>query len=154
MLRLNSVNLVGNISTDIALKYTPQGTAIARFNLAVTNPYNREKTSFIPIECWRQTAENTSNFCGKGSKIGVVGIIEVENYEKDGQKKTFTKIVANSIEFLNSKNDNNSSGNTRGNTNTRQSQNNVNTEQQRGNTPIDDDPFSGQFEISDSDLPF
>lgn len=101
---MNTVSLIGNISTEIDLKYTPQGHAVCRFNLAVTNPYNREKTNFIPVEIWRKQAENTSNFCQKGSKVGVVGHIEIDQYEKDGQKRTFTKVVANSIEFLTPKN--------------------------------------------------
>ncbi|GLY11383.1 single-stranded DNA-binding protein [Pseudobacillus badius] len=101
---MNTVSLIGNISTEIDLRFTPQGHAVCKFNLAVTNPFNREKTSFVPIEIWRKQAENTSNFCQKGSKVGVVGHIEIDQFEKDGQKRTFTKVVANSVEFLTPKN--------------------------------------------------
>lgn len=109
---MNSVQISGNISSEIDLKYTPQGHAVASFNVAVTNPYNRDKTSFIPVKCWRKTAENVSNFCEKGSKVAVIGIIEVENYEKDGQKRTFTSVTAQFVEFLTPKKNANTGGNT------------------------------------------
>ena len=133
--KLNSVQLIGNISTDIDLKATASGKFVAKFNLAVTNPFNREKTSFLPIEIWGKNAENTSNYCVKGSKIGVVGYIEVEQWEHNGQNKYKTKVVASSIEFLTPKNNN---------------QTNV----QSGNQYMED-PFApgSQIDISD-DLPF
>jgi single-strand DNA-binding protein len=139
---MNSVQLIGNISSDIELKYTPNGHAVASFSLAVTNPRNRDKTSFIPVECWRKSAENLANFCKKGSKIGVVGIIEVDNYERDGQKRTFTKVSADFIQFLTPK-----SGGNSGNTSQKPNNNQGNS----GNNPLSND---GQIDIADDDLPF
>lgn len=98
---MNNVTLIGNISTDLELKQTTGGKAVCQFNLAV-NGYG-DKTDFIPVQVWNKQAENLVKFQQKGSKIGVVGRISVENYEVDGQKRTFTKVVAHEVEFLGSK---------------------------------------------------
>lgn len=138
---MNAVQLIGNISTDIDIKATPSGKFVAQFNIAVNNPYNREKTSFLPVEVWGKNAENTSEYCTKGSKVGIVGHIEVDQWERDGERKYKTKVVASSVEFLTQKN--------QGNTNTssnRQTQNNSSS-----------DPFGNSgttVQFDDSQLPF
>lgn len=142
---MNSVQLIGNISNDIDLSATPNGKFVAKFNIAVNNPYNREKTSFLPVEIWGKNAENTAEYCSKGSKVGIVGHIEVDQWERDGKRQYKTKIVASSVEFLTQKN--------QSNTNTSGSQQNTGRGNQRGN----EDPFSnngGTIDISDDDLPF
>ena len=139
---MNSVQIIGNISNDIDLSATPNGKYVAKFNIAVNNPYNREKTSFLPVEIWGKNAENTAEYCSKGSKVGVVGHIEVDQWERDGKRQYKTKIVASSIEFLTQKN--------QSNTNTSGSQQNAG----KGNQGTDSDPFSGGHEVLDSELPF
>lgn len=134
---MNNVSLIGNISTDIDLTATPTGKFVAKFNLAVANPFNREKTSFLPIEIWGKNAENTSNFCVKGNKVGITGYIEVDQWEHEGQKRYKTKVVANTIEFLTPK------GNGSG------TQNNSSQGQQKPNI----DPFGG-VDVDDSNFPF
>lgn len=99
---MNKVILIGNIATEIELKATPNGNYVANFNLAV-NEYNGE-TTFIPIETWKKQAENVANYCGKGSKVAIEGSVKVDKWEKDGQKRSFTKINAFNIQFLDSKN--------------------------------------------------
>ena len=146
---MNSVQIIGNISTDLDFKITPQGHAVVKFNVAVNNPYNREKVSFIPVEAWRRSAELINDYCVKGNKIGIVGSIEVDQYEKDGQKRTFTKVVAQNIEFLTPKGSQ-AGGNSQGNTNTHENQNNAGNGNRGQNTRIDNDPF----QVNDSDLPF
>lgn len=142
---MNSVNLVGNISSDIDLKATQSGKFVAKFSLAVTNPYNRDKTSFIPIEVWGNVAQNTANYCSKGSKISVVGYIEVETWEKDGKKNYRTKVIADKIGFLDSKPKDGAS----------------NSAPKKApkftadpSSPFIDDPFAGGIDISSGDLPF
>ena len=98
---MNNVILIGNISTDLELKQTMNGKSVCQFNLAI-NGYG-EKTDFVPVQVWNKQAENLVKFQQKGSKIGVVGRISVDNYEQDGQKKTFTKVVAHEVEFLGTK---------------------------------------------------
>src|SRR5699024_4160604 len=100
-IEMNKVILIGNIATDIDLKATPNGNYVARFNIAI-NERNGEAT-FIPVETWKKQAENVSNYCGKGSKVAVEGSIKIDKWEKDGQKRTFTKVNAFSIQFLDSK---------------------------------------------------
>ena len=98
---MNNVVLIGNISTDLELKQTTNGKSVCQFNLAI-NGYG-EKTDFVPVQVWNKQAENLVKFQQKGSKIGVVGRISVDNYEQDGQKKTFTKVIAHEVEFLGTK---------------------------------------------------
>ena len=98
---MNNVVLIGNISTDLELKQTMNGKSVCQFNLAI-NGYG-EKTDFVPVQVWNKQAENLIKFQQKGSKIGVVGRISVDNYEQDGQKKTFTKVIAHEVEFLGTK---------------------------------------------------
>lgn len=145
---MNSVQIIGNISTDIDSRVTPQGHHVATFNVAVASPYNREKTAFLRVETWRKQAENVSNYCQKGSKVGIVGHLEVDQYEKDGQKRSITKVVASNVEFLTPKN---SQGG-----NQRQDQYSNQNQYQQGDQR-QSDPFAnnGQpIDISDDVLPF
>lgn len=128
---MNKVILIGNISTDIDLSYTPNGNAVAKFNLAVND---RDEATFIPIEVWKKPAENLSQYCSKGSKVAVEGSIKIDKWEKDGQKRSFTKVLGFNVQFLDSKK--------RGDQPQQQSQNN-------------DNPFVGNGEtVNDDDLPF
>jgi single-strand DNA-binding protein len=140
---MNSVQIIGNISNDILLEATPTGKFVAKFNVAINNPFNREKTVFMPIEIWGKPAENTSQYCKKGSKVGIVGYFDVDKWEQNGQNRYKTKIVANSIEFLTPK----------GEGQQQQSQQ-QRQEPQRNN--FNDDPFADgtPLDISDDMLPF
>jgi single-strand DNA-binding protein len=98
---MNSVNLVGNISSEIDLKALNDGKFVAKFDIAVSNPFKHEKTSFLPVECWGRVAENTANFCKKGSKVSVTGYIEVDQWQNEqGQNRYKTKIVGDKVGFL------------------------------------------------------
>lgn len=104
---MNLVILTGRISQDIDFKQVngPNGVfEVAKFNLAVrrtTPSANGEyEADFFICECFRTQAQNLYKYCQKGSMILVEGNLKVESYEKDGVKKTITKIVANRIEFL------------------------------------------------------
>ena len=84
------------------MQQTTNGKSVIQFNLAV-NKYGNEGADFIPVQVWGKTAENLVKFQSKGSQIAVNGRISVENYEKDGQKRSFTKVIANEVEFLGSR---------------------------------------------------
>jgi len=101
-LRLNEVVLAGNIATDITLKPIGQDKQVASFTLAIDNPH-KDATYFVPCEVWGKTAGNLHKFCRKGSAIYVEGCIVIDQYEKDGQKRTSTKISCDRIQFLDSK---------------------------------------------------
>lgn len=98
---LNNCVLIGNIANDLELKQTTNGKFVCNFNLAV-NRYN-EGVDFIPVVAFNKQAENLVKYQQKGSKVAVVGRIAVDSYESEGQKKTFTKVVAHEVEFLGSK---------------------------------------------------
>lgn len=77
---INSVTLVGRITKDIELKYTPSGATVARFILAVNRPFKtqggEQQADFIQIQVWRKQAENAANYLSKGSLCGITGRIQ------------------------------------------------------------------------------
>jgi len=101
---INRVILTGNIGKEIDLKYTQSGKAVANFSLAVTDSFDREKTNWINIVVWNKTAESCASYLSKGSKIGIDGRIQVRDYEnQEGKKVYVTEVVADRVEFLDSK---------------------------------------------------
>lgn len=106
---MNQVVLIGRISNDLDLKYLPNGqNCKVNFNLAVNGVKKQDgsqETDFIPVEIWNKAAENLIKFQTKGSKIAVRGRISVDNYtDQQGNKKSFTKVVASEVEYLESAN--------------------------------------------------
>ena len=96
---MNSVNLIGRIATNIELRYTPEGTAIAEFVIAVDN-YG-DKTSFISVTCWRKLAENVTEYMEKGRQVGVSGELVQDRWEnKEGEKRSKIKVTARNVKFL------------------------------------------------------
>ena len=167
---INRVVLVGRLTKDPELRYTPSGVAMARFTLAVnrtfSNQQGEKEADFINCTVWRKQAENTANFLKKGSLAGVEGRIQTGSYEgQDGKRVYTTDVVADSVQFLEPRN---SSGGERpqqgqpyaGSSN----QNNQYPSYQQNQSPnqqnytrVDEDPFSsgsGPIEVSDDDLPF
>lgn len=115
---MNKVILIGRLTKDPELKYTPgTGAAVTTITLAVDN-YNSksgERTAdFIPIVIWGKQAENTAQYMVKGSQVAISGRISVRSYDaKDGTKRYVTEVVAdmfNGIQFLSKSN--NSTSNT------------------------------------------
>ena len=107
---INNCTLVGRLVRDIELRYIPgNGTPVGNFTIAVDREFTtkdgKKETDFIDIQVWGKSAENCSNYIGKGSLVAVQGSIRVEKYEKDGERRTFTKINANKVQFLESKKD-------------------------------------------------
>lgn len=144
---INNVTLVGRMTKECDLRYTPNGKAVATFTIAVNRPFNKEETDFINIQVWGKTSENTANFTKKGSLVGVTGRIQTRTYDHDTKGRQYiTEVVADSVQFLEPKNN--------GNTNTSESKNESNTGQ--GNS-FNDDPFGGSsktIDISGDELPF
>lgn len=106
---INRVVLVGRLTKDPELKYTPSGAAVARFTLAVnrtfSNASGEKETDFINCTVWRKQAENTANFLKKGSLAGIEGRIQTGSYEgQDGKRVYTTEVVADSVQFLEPKN--------------------------------------------------
>jgi single-strand DNA-binding protein len=101
---LNKCVLIGRLTKDCELRYTPNGKAVATFTLAVDRPRradSEKETDFIPVVAWGKTAENCANYIGKGSLAAVDGRIQVRSYEaKDGGKRWVTEIICDSVQFL------------------------------------------------------
>ena len=148
---MNLTVLTGNIATDIELRQVGD-TVVTSINLAVRDNFKKDITHFIRVEAWGKTAELLSQYCGKGSKIGVEGSLKVDKFQdKEGNNREITKVNASRVEFLDSKGSNNDSGGqqSQGRPNTNQAQ------QTRSQAP-DENPFAnskGSVDIS-SDLPF
>jgi single-strand DNA-binding protein len=103
---MNHVVIIGNLTRDIELKYTPSGKAVANFTLAVTDRFNKEKTDFLDFVVWEKKAELCATYLSKGKKVGVVGRLSTRTYEsKEGHKVKVTDIVVDEIEFLSPKGD-------------------------------------------------
>jgi single-strand DNA-binding protein len=147
---MNRVVLVGRLTKDPDLRYTPNGIAVASFTLAVnrtfTNQNGEREADFVNCVIWRKPAENVANYLKKGSLAGVDGRIQTRNFEgQDGKRIFVTEVLAESVQFLEPK----SKGN---NQPSQQSGNQSNYSQTRAT----EDPFSGSSypDISDDDLPF
>lgn len=154
---MNRTILVGRITKDIDLRYTGNGKAVANWTLAVNRPFKNaqgeNEADFILCQAWGKQAENIANYMKKGSQVGVDGRIATRSYEnKNGQMVYVTEVVADNVQFLESKsgqqqgNNNNQHNNTNQQKNTQQ-QPNFNAQQ----------PMQGsgqQVDIQDDDLPF
>ena len=98
---MNSICLIGNICNDLELKTTNGGKNVCSFNLAVKRPFAKDTTDFITIVCWNKQAENVCRYCGKGTKIGVSGMLTSRTYQdREGNNRTVYEVLASEIEFL------------------------------------------------------
>ena len=137
---INNVTLVGRLTRDPELRYTPSNIAITTFNMAVNRNFKNQagdrEADFINCMIWRQQAENLANWAKKGALIGITGRIQTRSYDnQQGQRVYVTEVVADTFQLL-EKRDN--------------SANQSNIEDQmpasfRATNPLD---------ISDDDLPF
>lgn len=144
---INNVVLVGRMTKDAELRYTPQSQAVATFTLAVNRNFKNQngerEADFINIVIWRQQAENLANWAKKGALIGITGRIQTRNYEnQQGQRVYVTEVVADSFQLLEARQNQNGQG---------QSGNNAVPDFSRNESPFGN---SNPMDISDDDLPF
>ena len=135
---MNLVNLTGRITKDLELKQAGQ-TQVTNFSMAVVNPFKKDDTSFFDIVAFGKTAQLLNDYCGKGSKVLIEGNLKQDRFQdKEGNNRSVVRVIANRIEFLDSK------GN----------QNNQN--QQQRQSPSGNNPFANDnnANIDDDDLPF
>jgi single-strand DNA-binding protein len=105
---MNKAILAGRLAKDPEIRYTQSGKAVASFPLAVNRPWvkdnNQPGADFIPIIAWNKLAEIVGNNLVKGSQIVVDGRMQVRSYDaQDGSKRYVTEVVANEIEFMGTK---------------------------------------------------
>lgn len=135
---LNRVILIGRLTKDPELRYTPAGVAVTQFTLAVDRPFVKQggekETDFLPVVTWKQTAEACATYLRKGRLAAVEGRIQTRNYENNEGKKVYvTEVIADNVRFLEPPN---------------------REEKKEEKNP---DPFVGNgkpYEPSDDDLPF
>ena len=100
---MNNIQLIGRITKDLELKQG-SNTSMCSFTIAVNRKFAKEgqqKADFINVICFGKVAENLVKYQGKGSQIGVIGSLNIDQYQdQEGNNRTFTKVVANEIEFL------------------------------------------------------
>lgn len=106
----NKVTLIGRLTKNPDVRYTPSGLAVARFTLAISRPSrNKEEkpvTDFIRIVAWRKLAEICSQYIFKGKLIAVEGRLQVEKYERaEGQTDNIYEVIADNIQMLDKKSD-------------------------------------------------
>lgn len=101
---LNRTILIGRLTRDPELRYSPSGVAVTQFTLAVDRPFtnNGEKEAdFIPVVTWRQLAETCANYLKKGRLVAVEGRIQVRNYDNNEGKRVYvTEVIADNVRFL------------------------------------------------------
>jgi len=106
---VNNVVLVGRLTRDPEMRYTPNGVAVTNFGLAVNRPSRREEgqerqADFIDIVTWRQQAEFCGNYLNKGALVSVEGRIQVRDWEtQDGQRRRSVEVVAFRVQALESR---------------------------------------------------
>ena len=109
---MNKALLVGRITTKPELRTTNSGIPYTRFSVAINRPFsnNGERSAdFINILVWRKQAENVCNFLDKGSQVAIEGRIQTGNYtDKDGNNRNSFEVVADNVQFLDSKSQRNS----------------------------------------------
>ena len=167
---INNVVLVGRMTRDAELRYTPSNQAVATFTLAVNRNFKNQngerEADFINCVIWRQQAENLANWAKKGTLVGVTGRIQTRSYEnQQGQRVYVTEIVADSFQILESRatREGQSGGSYNGGFNNNSSFGGSSNggfssqpSQQTPNFGRDESPFgnSNPMDISDDDLPF
>ncbi|HDA6392159.1 single-stranded DNA-binding protein [Listeria monocytogenes] len=159
---MNRVVLVGRLTKDPDLRYTPAGAAVATFTLAVNRPFKNgqgeQEADFIQCVVWRKPAENVANFLKKGSLTGVDGRVQTRNYEgNDGKRVYVTEIVAESVQFLEPKQNDVEGSTPNNNQNEASYSNNNKNGSYRAISSQNSDSFANEgkpIDISDDDLPF
>ena len=105
MASYNRVVLLGNLTRDPELRYIPSGTAVSDIGLAVNDRVKKnnewvDETTFVDITLWGRTAEVANEYLSKGSSVLIEGRLKLESWEKDGQKRSKLKVVADKMQMV------------------------------------------------------
>jgi single-strand DNA-binding protein len=111
MANLNKVLLMGNLTRDPEVRYTPKGTAVTELGIAVNRIYTgengekREEVTFVDVTVWGRTAENVGEYLKKGRPVFIEGRLQLDSWEdkQSGQKRNKLKVVADNVQFLGSR---------------------------------------------------
>src|SRR5277367_5787381 len=106
MANLNKVLLMGNLTRDPEVRYTPKGTAVGDLSIAINDSYKaqdgtiKEVVTYIDIEVWGRQAETCKQYLTKGRPVFVEGQLRLDQWEQDGQKRSKLKVRADRVQFL------------------------------------------------------
>lgn len=105
MASYNRVVLVGNLTRDVELRYTPSGTAVTDIAIAVNERVKKndqwtDEVNYFDITLWRRTAEIASEYLSKGSSILIEGRLKLDRWEQEGQKRSKIKIIGEKMQML------------------------------------------------------
>ena len=142
---LNRAVLVGRMTRDPELRRTGNGKAVASFTLAVNRNFKTgdgQEADFLSIVAWGKVAENTANYCNKGSLVSVDGRLQTRTYENNqGQKVFVTEVVADSVQFIETKRNSNI-------------QAEAPKQEQKQERYVPNEPLINDFELDESDIQF
>lgn len=103
---LNRIQIIGNLGRDPETRFTPKGAKVCTFSVAVTERWrsaegdNRERTEWFSVEAWGRLGEICQEYLTKGQLVYIEGRIQTDHYEKNGEKRSSTKLVASSMQML------------------------------------------------------
>lgn len=145
---MNKVILIGNLANDPESRTTQSGIAQCSFRLAVQRRFKgangERETDFLPVVCWRQTAEFAQRYLAKGRKVAVEGSIQTRSYDaQDGSKRYVTEIIADSVEAVGGREDG-----------AQNAQNAQNVQNARGAQKPAQNRQMGFTDVNDDELPF
>jgi single-strand DNA-binding protein len=106
MASFNKVILMGNLTRDPERRYTPKGTAVTEFAIAINRVYNtesgekKEEVSYFDIVAWGRQAEICAQYLNKGRPVLVEGRLQQDRWEQEGQKKSRIRVIAENIRLL------------------------------------------------------
>ena len=141
---INNVTLVGRLVAPPDLRKTPNNVSSLQGTLAVNRNFKNQngerEADFINFQSWRGVADVIAQYCSKGSLIGITGRLQVRSYEKNGERRYVTEVIAETVTLLEKRNNN------------QNNQNNQNSNPSNGYNS----PFGGAnpLDLSDDDLPF
>ena len=110
---MNQVILIGRLTRDPELRYiSGSGTPVAQFGIAVDREFvgkdGKKETDFIDIQVWGKSAENCTNYIGKGSLVGIQGSLRIDNYKNEaGENRRAVRVNATRVQFLDNRKNNN-----------------------------------------------
>jgi len=114
-ININRVVITGNLTRDPELRHIGSGTAVCDLGIAVNGREKRgdewqDRADYFDVTVWGGMAENCAEYLAKGRPVAISGRLRLERWEKDGQKRSKVKIVADSVQFLNSRDRNDGGG--------------------------------------------
>ena len=104
----NKVIIMGNLTRDVEIRHTNGNTAVGNFGVAINNKYKskdgqqKEETTFVDCTAWGKTAETMAQYLSKGRPVFIEGRLKLDEWEKDGQKRSKLQVVVDKFEFIDS----------------------------------------------------